>query len=246
VEALARWRHHAQCRVPPDRFIPLAETSDLIHPLTIAVMNQAMLQTAAWKARGLHLSLALNLSPYLLDRSDIAHEIASLQQAHGVAADQIVLEVTESSVVVRPTVALGVLTRLRLRGFGLSIDDYGTGFASMQRLARIPFTELKIDRTFVHGAHVRKDLQVILGSALAMANELGLTTVAEGVETMQDWRLLQELGCALGQGWLIAKAMPGAEIAAWFKKHRARTEALRAMNAPSAGNADGHRAVQGE
>lgn len=220
VEALARWQHPTLGFVPPEQFIALAEHSELIHPLTLHVMNEAMLQLAAWQARGLHLTVAINLSPQLLERSDIAQEIASLQQTHQLSPEQIVLEVTESSLLSRIGTALGVLTRLRLRGFGLSIDDYGTGFASMQQLARIPFTELKIDRTFVHGAHERDNLQVILRSALDMANQLGLTSVAEGIETMQDWRMLQQFGCTLGQGWLIARAMPGAEIAPWLKQHR--------------------------
>ncbi len=128
--------------------------------------------------------MAINLSPTLLERSDLALEIASLQQCHGLTPDQIVIEITESSLVTRVGTALSVLAQLRLRGFGLSIDDYGTGFSSMQQLARIPFTELKIDRSFVRGAPERESLQVILRSAIDMANRLGLVTVAEGVETL--------------------------------------------------------------
>ncbi|AMN46381.1 hypothetical protein ACG33_04515 [Steroidobacter denitrificans] len=226
VEALARWRHATLGVVPPEQFVRLAECNGLIHALTLHVMNLAMLQINAWRARGLHLSVSINLSPLLLEHSDLAHEISSLQRCYGLSADQIVLEVTESSLVTQLGVALGVLTQLRLRGFGLSIDDYGTGFSSLQQLARIPFTELKIDREFVHGAHERKNLQIILRSALEMANQLGLVTVAEGVETMQDWRLLQEFGCKLGQGWFIAKAMPAAEVLPWLRMYPARRRAL--------------------
>lgn len=226
VEALARWQHPTLGFVPPDQFIPLAERNDLIHPLTLQVMNQAMLQTASWKARGMHLSVAINLSPRLLERSDLAQEVSSLRECHGLSADQVVLEVTESSLVTQLGVALGVLARLRLRGFGLSIDDYGTGFSSMQQLARIPFTELKIDRSFVRGAPERESRQVILRSAIDMANKLGLITVAEGVETMQEWRLLQEFGCTVGQGWLIARPMQGADISSWLKTYRARSSEL--------------------
>lgn len=238
VEALARWQHPTLGFVPADQFIRLAEQSELIHPLTMHVMNEAMLQLAAWQARGLHLSLALNLSPLLLERSDIAQEIASLQRSHQLAAEHIVLEVTEGSVVKQLGTALGVMARLRLRGFGLSIDDYGTGFSSMQQLARIPFTELKIDRSFVHGAHERQNLQVILRSALDMANQLGLTSVAEGVETMQDWRMLQQFGCTLGQGWLIARAMPAHEIVGWLKRHRTSRHALAAPDAVAVSDDD--------
>lgn len=241
VEALARWQHPTLGFVPPDQFIPLAERNGLIHPLTLEVMNQAMLQTAGWKARGLHLSVAINLSPQLLERSDLAQEISSLRECHGLSTEQVVLEITESSLVTQLGVALGVLARLRLRGFGLSIDDYGTGFSSMQQLARIPFTELKIDRSFVRGAPERESRQVILRSAIDMANKLGLITVAEGVETIQEWRLLQQFGCTLGQGWLIAKPMPGAQISPWLKTYRTRRNELsgrRIAGAPAAPTPD--------
>jgi EAL domain-containing protein (putative c-di-GMP-specific phosphodiesterase class I)/CheY-like chemotaxis protein len=228
VEALARWKHPVMGQVPPDQFIPVAERSQLIHRLTIDVMNQAMLQNAAWRARGLHLPVAINLSPMLLERSDLALEISSLQQCHGLTPDQIVIEITESSLVTRVGTALSVLAQLRLRGFGLSIDDYGTGFSSMQQLARIPFTELKIDRSFVRGAPERESLQVILRSAIDMANRLGLVTVAEGVETLQEWRMLQEFGCTLGQGWLIAKPMSGDDLIGWMKQYRVQAAQLRA------------------
>jgi EAL domain-containing protein (putative c-di-GMP-specific phosphodiesterase class I)/ActR/RegA family two-component response regulator len=230
VEALARWKHPELGMVPPDQFIPLAERHDLIHPLTLQIMNTAMLQTSAWHARGLHISVALNLSPLLLERSDLAREIFSLSQSHGLPAEQIILEVTESSLVSQIGVALGVLARLRIKGFGLSIDDYGTGFSSLQQLARIPFTELKIDRSFVHHAPERESLQVILRSALDLANRLGLVAVAEGVETLEEWRMLQEFGCTMGQGWLIAKAMPAIEIGPWLRTHRSQRDALRARD----------------
>ncbi|GFE83357.1 transcriptional regulator [Steroidobacter agaridevorans] len=228
VEALARWTHPTLGPIPPDLFIPLAERSQLIHRLTIDVMNQAMLQNAAWRARGLHLPVAINLSPTLLERADLALEISSLQQCHGLTPDHIVVEITESSLVTRVGTALSVLAQLRLRGFGLSIDDYGTGFSSMQQLARIPFTELKIDRSFVRGAPERESLQVILRSAIDMANRLGLVTVAEGVETLQEWRMLQEFGCTLGQGWLIARPMAGDDLIGWMKQHRVQAAQLRA------------------
>ncbi len=216
VEALARWHDADRGWIPPDAFIPVAEKHGLIGELTRHVMDEAMRQTALWCRHGLDLSIAINLSPVLLERGELVQEISELQQRHGLRADQIVLEVTESSLLRDLAIALGVLTRLRLRGFRLSLDDYGTGFSSMQQLARIPFTELKIDRTFVHGAHERDSLQVILRSALQMASQLGIETVAEGVESLQDWQLLRQYGCKLAQGWLLAKAMPGGELEGWL------------------------------
>jgi EAL domain-containing protein (putative c-di-GMP-specific phosphodiesterase class I) len=216
VEALARWHDAKEGWIGPDVFIPVAEQHGLIRDLTLHVMDAAMRQTAIWNRHGLDLSIAINLSPILLERGELVQEISELQQQHGLRAEQIVLEVTESSLLRDLAIALGVLTRLRLRGFRLSLDDYGTGFSSMQQLARIPFTELKIDRTFVHGAHERDSLQVILRSALEMASQLGIETVAEGVESLEDWRLLRQYGCKLAQGWLLAKAMPGGDLEGWL------------------------------
>jgi len=231
VEALARWNHPTLGLIPPDQFIPMAEQHGLIHKLTLQVMNQAMLQTALWNGQGMDLSVAINLSPVLLESPNLLQEISGLQQCYGLKAEKVVLEITETSLLRELSVALSVLTRLRLRGFGLSLDDYGTGFSSMQQLARIPFTELKIDRSFVHGVHERESVQVMLRSALEMAMRLGLNTVAEGVESMQDWWLLQEYGCKFVQGWLMAKAMPAEAVADWVKAHEERKQELRPQEA---------------
>ena len=226
VEALARWMHPTLGEIRPDRFVALAEREGLIHGLTMAVLGQAFGVAARWNAGGLRLSMAVNLSPRLLEGPTLVRELAALLERHGLEARQIVLEITESSVVDCMGVALGVLARLRLKGFGLSIDDYGTGFSSMQQLARIPFTELKVDRAFVHGAHQRTNLRVILQSALDMSRQLGLETVAEGIETPADWQLLRDSGCGVGQGFLIAPAMPAEELPDWIGRHEARLLAL--------------------
>jgi EAL domain-containing protein (putative c-di-GMP-specific phosphodiesterase class I)/ActR/RegA family two-component response regulator len=228
VEALARWIHPQRGMIAPDQFIPLAEACGLIHDLTIAMMDQSMQQAAIWHSRGLPIKVAVNLSPLSLEQPDFMQRILDLLGRHALAADRLVLEITEGSVVANKGNSLGMLARLRLKGFGLSIDDYGTGFSSMQQLARIPFTELKIDRSFVHGAHQRKNLRVILQSALDMAQRLELVTVAEGIETIEDWRLLQSSGCNIGQGYLIAKPMPANELPIWLKGHHRRLPELRA------------------
>lgn len=227
VEALARWYREDEGSVPPDRFIRLAEREGLIHALTLRVMAQAFAQAAAWNARGWRLIMAVNLSATLLDRPALAEEIMVLAAEHRIAPGQVILELTETSVVQYLGVALGVLSRLRLKGFGFSIDDYGTGFSSMQQLARIPFTELKVDRSFVHGARQSPTQQVIVRSALDLAHRLGLKTVAEGIETLEDWRLLQEYGCDIGQGYLIGKPMSGADMPGWAERHRAAMSTLK-------------------
>jgi len=225
-EALARWSRPGMGFIRPDDFIALAEREGLIGALTRSMATQALTQAAAWNAHGLKLSMAINLAPSLLARTTLVEELLGLVERLGLQATQVVLEITESSLVDYMGSALGVLARLRLKGFGLSIDDYGTGFSSMQQLARIPFTELKIDRSFVHGAHQRNDMRVILQSALDMARRLDLVSVAEGIETLEDWRLLQQFGCSIGQGYLIAKPMSASDMPQWLKQHNSRLREL--------------------
>lgn len=227
VEALARWNGPDGRPVRPDRFVAIAEREGLIHGLTRNVMTRAFAQAAHWNAHGLRLSMAVNLSPGLLDRPGLVNEITELVASHGLRTEQVVLEITEGSVVDCLGSALGVLARLRLKGLGLSIDDYGTGFSSLQQLARIPFTELKIDRSFVHGASRRDNLRVILQSALDLARQLGLTAVAEGIETLEDWHLVQACGCSIGQGYLVARPMPAPDFLPWLKTHQRRLPELR-------------------
>ncbi len=229
MEVLARWTHPELGPIAPDQFIALAEKEHLIVDLSLQVMRKAFMQSVAWSSVGFSPKLAINLSPLLLASPSIVHEINLLVQQHRIAPSQIVLEITESTGVGHLGKAIAVLTRLRLNGFGLSLDDYGTGFSSMQQLARLPFTELKIDRSFVHGAHQRQSLSVILESALDMAKRLELVSVAEGVETLEDWRLLQQYGCSIGQGFLIAKPMPASAIPIWLREHRTRLPLLRAQ-----------------
>jgi EAL domain-containing protein (putative c-di-GMP-specific phosphodiesterase class I)/FixJ family two-component response regulator len=226
VEALARWTHPLHGPIGPDRFIAYAEQEGLIHELTMAVLRQAFADAARWHANDLALSLAVNLSPRLLEDPSLVRELSQLLDDHGLDARHVVLEITENSVVDCMGVALGVLARLRLKGFRLSIDDYGTGFSSMQQLARIPFTELKVDRAFVHGAAQRTNLRVILQSALDMSRQLGLVTVAEGIETLPDWQLVRDSGCGVGQGFLVARAMPADELPRWIAAHEARVREL--------------------
>jgi EAL domain-containing protein (putative c-di-GMP-specific phosphodiesterase class I) len=228
VEALARWQHSRLGFVAPDQFIAIAEREGMIQALTMSVMSHALAQAARWNAHGLRLSMAINLSPCLLESAALVQQVVDLVAHHGLRPDQVMLEITESSVVDCMGVALGVLARLRLKGLGLSIDDYGTGFSSMQQLARIPFNELKIDRSFVRDASRRPNLRVILQSALDMARQLGLSSVAEGIETLEDWKMVQRCGCNVGQGYLIARPMPAEDLPRWLRGHQLRLPELRA------------------
>lgn len=220
VETLARWTHPTLGNIPPDVFIPLAERMGLIHALTLSVLEQSLRQLAAWNAQGLRLKLAVNLSPRVLEARGLVEQIVHLQKKHGAAPSQITLEITESASAYQFVSAIGMLARLRLKGFGLSIDDYGTGYSSMQQLAKIPFTELKFDRSFVQGAVRHENYRVILSTSIQMCQKLGLSTVAEGVETQAEWDLLRDYGCLMGQGWFIARPMPADALTDWMQARR--------------------------
>ncbi|HYM44228.1 MAG TPA: EAL domain-containing protein [Steroidobacteraceae bacterium] len=222
VEALARWHHPHFGRVAPEQFIALAESDGLIHELTRAIMGQALREVATANAAGHALSVSLNLSPVLLESAELAEELGALAQLHGVPCEHITLEITERAMLPELAVALGVLTRLRLRGFGLSLDDYGTGRSSLRQLTRIPFSEIKLDHSLVQGAHQHGEQRTRLRAAIQIADELGLRTVAEGVEDFRDRQLIRHYGCARAQGWLFKAALSCAELMEWLPACRGR------------------------
>lgn len=216
AEALARWQHAEYGTIEPERFIPLAERRGLIEPLTWLMLESAMQRLAAWQRAGHTWSIAVNLSLSHLERTHVADRIAELADRHEVPHERLVLEVTERFAAVNLAPILANLARLRMKGFGVAIDDYGTGYSSLEQLSRIPFTELKIDRSFVAGASSRAMLRTILGSSIELARQLKLDSVAEGVESESDLTLLRELGCNLAQGDYISPALPAAEFDHWL------------------------------
>ncbi len=218
VEALIRWQHPQYGFVLPDQFVHLAEETGLIEPLTEFVIETALRQLREWHSRGMAISVAVNLSARSLASPDLADRVSVIAGKVGVEAKYLILEITETAVMSDVALSLGTLARLRLKGFGLAIDDFGTGFSSMQQLARIPFTELKIDRSLVHGASEKPHLQVMLQSTIEMGKKLQLTTVAEGVELANDWQLIRILGCDVAQGFYVATPMPGEELANWLRQ----------------------------
>ncbi|NHQ87569.1 EAL domain-containing response regulator [Iodobacter sp. HSC-16F04] len=226
VETLIRWQHPEKGLVMPSQFISIAEEQGLINELTMEILDLALQQCRHWHERGLKITVAINLSMLSLSNSTFAEHIAQKVASYAIDPSFIVLEITETAVMGDVGNALGTLARLRLKGFGLSIDDYGTGFSSMQQLSRIPFTELKLDRSFVDGAHAKPHLRAILASAIEIAKKLELRSVAEGVECVEDLVVLQELGCDIVQGYLTAKPMPGDEIVPWLKNNNQRLREL--------------------
>jgi EAL domain-containing protein (putative c-di-GMP-specific phosphodiesterase class I)/ActR/RegA family two-component response regulator len=217
-EALVRWNHPQRGVIPPDRFIPVAEQAGLIDELTTQVFDQAF----AWFASafpGGALTLSLNLSARSLVDLHLVEYLAQLCAQFHIAAGRIALELTESSAMVDSVVSLDLLTRLRVKGFHLSIDDFGTGFSSMLQLVRLPFSEIKVDKSFVLRARQSEESRSVIKSIVDLGHSLGLTVTAEGVEDQEALEYLNSIGCDLAQGYLFARPMPGDAAQAWTTQH---------------------------
>ena len=231
VETLVRWQHPRDGLVPPDRFIALAENSGLINQLTRVVLTEALRQTREWQAQRLSLQIAVNVSMANLTDVSFADAVTDAAQAAGVPLNRLVLEVTESRLMVDRVPALDILTRLRLKQVSLAIDDFGTGHSSLAQLRDIPFIELKLDRGFVHGAARDASLRAILENSLSLARQLRMTTVAEGVEDREDWDFLRHSGCDSAQGYFIGRPMPAEQTMAWTEEWNGRRGQLMAPGA---------------
>jgi EAL domain-containing protein (putative c-di-GMP-specific phosphodiesterase class I) len=193
----------------------MAEEHDLIGELTVTVLRTALGQLGRWSAEGLQLDMAVNVSMDNLGALDFPDLVEREAQAAGVKPARLVLEVTESRLMTAPLSSLDILTRLRLKHIGLAIDDFGTGHSSLSQLRDIPFDELKVDRGFIHGAHADGSLQAIVEASVGMARQMGIRTVAEGIEDIDDWRYVRQAGVDVAQGYFIAKPMAAAQIPAW-------------------------------
>lgn len=222
VETLVRWRHHHDGMVLPGQFIGVAEEHGLIDDLTRVVLSEALAQARLWQDAGLVLQLAVNVSMKNLASLDFADFVAGNAAAAGVPPQQVVLEVTESQLMRDPRTPLEILTRLRLKRFRLSIDDFGTGHSSLAQLRDIPFDELKIDQGFVHGTWSNGAVRPIFDASLGLAKQLDMEVVAEGVEDRNDWDFLRRTGCDLAQGYFIAKPMPAADLPGWIQGWQTR------------------------
>jgi EAL domain-containing protein (putative c-di-GMP-specific phosphodiesterase class I)/CheY-like chemotaxis protein len=222
AESLVRWRHPKDGMVFPDQFIEVAEKHGLIDDLTCAVLDDALAQIRRWEEAGLMLRVAINVSMDNLASLDFADFVAAQTAAAGVSPHSVVLEVTESRLMRDSRAPLEILTRLRLKRFHLSIDDFGTGHSSLAQLRDIPFDELKIDQSFVHGAWANDTLRAMFDSSLGLAKQLGMETVAEGVEDRADWDFVRKSGCDLAQGYFIAKPMLAADLPGWIQTWKTR------------------------
>ena len=222
VETLVRWRHPADGMVLPDQFIGVAEESGLIDELTRIVLAAALTHARVWQQEESGLRIAVNLSMENLISLDFPDFVAGQAVAAGVAPASVVLEVTESRLMRDLRVPLEILTRLRMKGFHLSIDDFGTGHSSLAQLRDLPFDELKVDQGFVHRACADSTVRAIFEASLGLATQLGMAAVAEGVEDRDDWNFLRTTGCDFAQGFFIGRPMPAADLPAWMEDWRAR------------------------
>lgn len=217
VEALIRWQHPAHGSIPPDQFIPLAEQTGLIVPLTRWALQAAVQQCREWMREGIDLQVAVNLSAWDLHDPLLVSTIRDLLKRHHVPADHLRVELTESAAMIDPDHTLTVLKQLAEVGVSSSIDDFGTGYSSLAYLKRMIANELKIDRSFV--LHITEEAAdaTIVGSTVQMAHSLGLKVVAEGIEDAASAQLLQKLECDIAQGHYFARPLPPEELARWLR-----------------------------
>jgi EAL domain-containing protein (putative c-di-GMP-specific phosphodiesterase class I)/ActR/RegA family two-component response regulator len=231
VECLVRWQNPHEGLRLPGRFLPSIEAHGLMDALTELVITTAMQDAQRWRRAGLDISVAVNVSMSSLTNLAFPEFIAETAQALEMPLNRLILEVTETQLMQNVVAAYEILTRLRLKRVGLAIDDFGVGHSSLAKLRDLPFNELKIDRGFVHGACRNESLAVFLKASISLARQLGISTVAEGVEDLDDWTFLRATACEQVQGWFIAKAMPASELGTWASSWDDRFRAL--LRSPS-------------
>ncbi|MFB0980728.1 MAG: EAL domain-containing response regulator [Alteromonadaceae bacterium] len=222
VEALLRWKHPSRGMIPPDIFIPIAENNNLIKDISLFVTETAIQQQADWLSIGIDLRMSINLSPKNLDDLLLPEKLAFFAFEKGARNNSIKIEVTETALMSDVVRYMDILTRLKMKGFNLSIDDFGTGYSSLQQLVRAPFNELKIDQAFIKNLDTSAECRTITEISILLAHNLGMTIIAEGIESEVVWNILLELDCDEAQGYWMGKPMLSSEIIAWKNKWEAR------------------------
>ncbi|MDQ1288392.1 MAG: hypothetical protein QG622_1957 [Actinomycetota bacterium] len=215
VEALVRWEHPDRGLLPPAMFLPLAEQTGLIIPLSKLVLAAAVEQAATWFRAGYPVQIAVNLSPRWLQHADVPEIVSSVLSLHDVPPELLRLEITESAVLAQPQQALPLLNRLREMGIGLSLDDFGTGYSSMTHLRHLPVDELKVDRGFVDAMTTSPQDAVIVRAAIELGHNLGMDVVAEGIENADTLAEIVSAGCSLAQGYYFARPLPPDDLLIW-------------------------------
>jgi len=218
AEAFARWLFPQRGIVAPLEFLPLLEEMGEMEAFTWIVIEKSIAACRQWHQKGHPVSVSVNFAPSCLARPQFAEKLIDYAAAQQFDPHYLIVEVTESAAVANAPHFLESLARLRMKGFGISVDDYGTGQSNLQQLLHIPFSELKIDRSFVAGAASNHALELVLSASLDVCRKLDKHSVAVGVETQQDWDFLQKLGCTYAQGYYIAKPMDGAALPLWMEE----------------------------
>jgi EAL domain-containing protein (putative c-di-GMP-specific phosphodiesterase class I)/GGDEF domain-containing protein len=218
VEALLRWQHEEMGFIPPDEFIPLAEQTGVIRPLTQWVLQKSLQQCAGFLRQGIRLKMGINLSARNLHEDGLAEQLVTLAAELNVPSEMVVLEVTESAMMSDQDRALQVLTQLHDQGFRISIDDFGTGYSSLAYLKKLPVKEIKIDRSFVMEMIRDKSDLMIVRTTIDMAHNLGLEVVAEGVEDQETLDQLREMGCDIAQGYYMSRPVPVSDLEKWLEE----------------------------
>jgi diguanylate cyclase (GGDEF)-like protein len=216
MEALIRWQHPTRGLVPPDEFIPLTERTVLVRPVTLYVLDQALGQWHDWASQGFSLRVAVNLSARNLIDLHLPDQIGELLGKWDMPPDQLILELTESSLMTESGRTITVLNRLSQLGIALSIDDFGTGYSSLSHLRKLPINEIKVDRSFVTNMRTDQNNALIVRATVDLGRNLGLQVVAEGIEDGETWDRLAEMGCDLGQGYYMSRPLPGDQMTNWL------------------------------
>lgn len=220
AEALIRWAHPTRGVLPPVEFLEQIETEGLMSAMTEHVVSTAIQQAAKWHMRGEALTVSVNYTASSLLELSLPDRLAEMCKQHNLPPELLVLEVTETEAMKDITKTMDVLLRMRIRNIGVSIDDFGTGHSSLRELQRMPFSEVKIDRSFVLDMASNKDCAVIVNSVIDLGHNLGLKVIAEGVEDSRAWNLLAAKGCDFAQGYYMAKPMPASEFDRWLESWR--------------------------
>ena len=223
LEALARWTHPELGPISPDEFVPIAERSGLIRPLTLTVLEDTLAGFAAWQPHGVK-AVAVNLSARSLMDFGLITDVQDVLERNRMQPESLILEITESAVMADPARAIRLLHQLHDMGVGLSLDDFGTGYSSLSYLKKLPVQEVKIDRSFVTGLQLGSEDFAIVRSIVDLGTNLGLDIVAEGVEDQSTWTLLHEIGCTRIQGWHLARPMHMDLAADWVRDHNTNVE----------------------
>jgi diguanylate cyclase (GGDEF)-like protein/PAS domain S-box-containing protein len=229
VEALLRWNHPVRGLVGPDEFIPMAQQTSLIKPLTLYVIDEALRQCRSWQDDGLRLAIAVNLSARNLVDPDFPTQVAGLLERWHVESALLEFEITESAMLADPLRTKVILEQLSAMGIRLSVDDFGTGYSSLAYLKRLPVNEIKVDRSFVMNMDEDEDDATIVRSTIDLGRNLGLDVVAEGVENEQVWERLKALGCTAAQGYYLSRAIPAPELRTWLVERRRTRDVLPAL-----------------